>query len=106
MDDTRIRQLNRDYRGINSATDVLSFPPSEDGSCSSAGDIALNWDAVARQAASNGNAILAEAVALSAHGLLHLAGWDHATPAKATAMDERTRALCNMFGIQVGVYGH
>jgi probable rRNA maturation factor len=106
MDDTQIRQLNRDYRGIDSATDVLSFPPSEDGACSPAGDIALNWDAVVRQAGRNGNTMLAEAVALATHGLLHLAGWDHATAADAAAMDGRTRALCNMSGIQVGVYGH
>jgi len=106
MADTQIRQLNRDYRGFDSVTDVLSFPPCDDDACSSAGDIALNWDAVERQAGHNGNTMLAEAVALAAHGLLHLAGWDHSTPADAATMDQRTRELCNMSGIQVGVYGH
>ena len=104
VDDAAIRRLNRDFRGVDEATDVLSF--SGEGLDGHGGDIALSWDAVERQARTNGNTLAAEAAALVIHGLLHLAGWDHADAAGQEAMDARTRELCQSVGIEVKSFGH
>ncbi len=104
VDDAAIRRLNRDFRGVDEATDVLSFPA--DDLPGHGGDIALSWDAVERQAKANGNSPAAEAAALVIHGLLHLAGWDHADAAAQDAMDARTRELCQSVGIEVKSFGH
>lgn len=100
----RIHRLNREYRGVDRVTDVLSFPAAERNG--PAGEIALCWDAVVDQAAANGNSELAEAAALVAHGLLHLAGHDHDTPEAAREMDSLARELCNSLGIEVSDFGH
>ncbi|MBN2083370.1 rRNA maturation RNase YbeY [bacterium] len=104
LDGPAIHALNREYRGVDEATDVLSFPSGDDGGF--AGDLALNWEAVLKQARVNGNTPEAEAVALIAHGLLHLAGWDHQTEASARRMDARTRELCSIVKIEVKCFGH
>jgi len=104
LDAAAIRALNRAYRGVDQATDVLSFPSGENKGFS--GDIALNWEAVLSQAHANGNTPEAEAVALIAHGLLHLAGWDHQTDASARRMDIKTRELCSTVKIEVKCFGH
>jgi probable rRNA maturation factor len=104
VDDAAIRRLNREFRGVDEATDVLSFPG--EGLAGHGGDIALSWDAVVRQARANGNTPADEAAALVIHGLLHLAGWDHADAAGQEAMDARTRELCQSAGIEVKFFGH
>lgn len=106
VDDPEIRRLNRLYRRTDSPTDVLSFPPTPDEMPGHAGDIALSWDAVVRQAVDNGNSSLVEAVALIAHGMLHLAGWDHPDAATQDTFDDRTRSLCKSAEIEVEVFGH
>ena len=106
VDDAAIRSLNREFRAVDSATDVLSFPVEDDVPTGHAGDIALSWDAAIRQAGANGNTVVMEAVALLAHGMLHLAGWDHANDAAHDAFDHRTRELCKLFGIEVDFFGH
>lgn len=102
--DTRIRALNRLYRGVDQSTDVLSFPGN--GRPGHRGDIALNWNAVQRQSRHNGNSVEAEAVALVAHGLLHLAGWHHETDQAAAQMNARTVELCRLAGYEVERFGH
>lgn len=104
VDDAAMRRLNREYRDVDAATDVLSFPGH--GPAGHAGDIALSWDAVRRQAALNGNTPAAEAAALVIHGLLHLAGCDHDDDDAGRAMDDRTRELCKSAGIEVKSFGH
>jgi len=99
----RIRQLNQLFRGKDRATDVLSFPAAEANG--QAGEIALCWDTTVDQATANGNSELAEAAALVAHGLLHLAGYDHDTPEAARRMDALARELCNSVGIEVSDFG-
>lgn len=106
VDDPAIRNLNREFRAVDSATDVLSFPVAADELPGHAGDIALSWEATVRQARDNGNPVLTEAVALLAHGMLHLAGWDHQDDAAQDAFDQRTRELCKHFGIEVDFFGH
>ena len=101
-----IRQLNRDYRAVDQATDVLSFPSSCENQHGHAGDIALCWTAVERQAQSNGNTVETEAVALVAHGLLHLAGFDHDSDKADRRMTDLTVKLCREAGIEVRDFGH
>ena len=76
-DDATLRRLNRQFRGKNKPTDVLSFPAAEDLAASHAGDLAVSLDTAARQAAEHGHALAAEVRVLLLHGLLHLAGMDH-----------------------------
>jgi probable rRNA maturation factor len=79
-DSTKIRSLNRQFRGKNEATDVLSFPsPAANlnghGAC--AGDIAVSADVAADSAACFGHSVSEEIKVLALHGILHLAGFDH-----------------------------
>ena len=79
-----IRQLNAEYREKDSETDVLSFPifdrdeedPAE-GNIISLGDIVLNIDRAAVQAAELGHSTLREMAFLAIHSTLHLLGYDH-----------------------------
>jgi probable rRNA maturation factor len=78
VSDKAIRQLNRQFRGVDKATDVLSFP-SEDEDGSNLGDIAISVDTAAAQAKENGLTFEGEVAQLILHGLLHLSGYDHDT---------------------------
>lgn len=79
-DDDQLHNLNRDYLGIDSTTDVLSFPSDEtDPETNSPylGDILVSLPRAASQAESAGHDIEAEAQLLVVHGVLHLLGHDH-----------------------------
>ena len=77
VSDRAMRQLNQQFRGVNKATDVLSFPAEDDES--TLGDIAISVDTAAAQAKENGLTFDEEVAQLILHGLLHLAGYDHET---------------------------
>jgi probable rRNA maturation factor len=91
--DRKIRELNRDYRGKDAATDVLSFPAGDDqtgsanGEFKSAhpdtmsyiGDIIISTDAALRQAEEAGHPFEREVSELVIHGALHLCRYDHET---------------------------
>jgi probable rRNA maturation factor len=91
--DAAIRKLNRQFRGKNKVTDVLSFPaegplprsPSEE----IAGDIAISVTTALGQAAEQGHSLSTEIKVLILHGLLHLAGYDHEADAGQMARRER-----------------
>lgn len=94
--DQRIRQLNRQFRGKNKATDVLSFP-AEPGPEKLAGDLAISVPTAQKQAAEHGHPLSVEIKVLLLHGLLHLAGYDHETDEGEMARRERTlRARLNL----------
>jgi probable rRNA maturation factor len=76
VSDKRIRELNRQFRGIDKATDVLSFTAEEKANL---GDIAVSVDTAAVQAKENGLTLDGEIAQLILHGLLHLCGYDHET---------------------------
>ena len=78
-DDATIRSLNREFRGIDRPTDVLSFPAAfvQEGGPQYMGDIAISLETAARQGAAAGAATDAELKILLLHGILHLAGYDH-----------------------------
>ncbi|MGZ5154765.1 MAG: rRNA maturation RNase YbeY [Burkholderiales bacterium] len=77
--DAAIRRLNRQFRGKNKATDVLSFPASAPGPLKIAGDLAISVPTALRQADERGHSLGVEIKVLMLHGLLHLAGYDHET---------------------------
>jgi probable rRNA maturation factor len=76
--DERIRALNRDFRGQDHSTDVLSVPAAPPfAAAGHAGDLAISLEAASRQAAEHGHLLQTEVKLLMLHGLLHLAGFDH-----------------------------
>ena len=76
--DQRMRALNRQFRGVDASTDVLSFPASGPGNAGGdLGDIAIARGVAARQAKAAGHSLATELRVLALHGLLHLAGYDH-----------------------------
>lgn len=92
--DAAIKKLNRNFRGKNKATDVLSFPadpiPGLKAAEQIAGDLAISVPTARRQAAQQGHALAVEIKVLILHGLLHLAGYDHETDSGQMARRERT----------------
>ena len=76
VSDKAIRQLNHQFRNIDKATDVLSFPDEDKLNL---GDIAISVETAARQAKENGLTFDEEVAQLILHGLLHLSGYDHET---------------------------
>lgn len=77
--DATVRRLNRQFRGKNKATDVLSFPAAVSGPLKIAGDLAISIPIARRQAVERGHSLGVEIKVLMLHGLLHLAGYDHET---------------------------
>jgi probable rRNA maturation factor len=77
--DRTLRRLNRDYRGKDKATDVLSFPAAEELEGVHGGDLAISLDTAKRQAEEHGHTLRDEVRVLLLHGLLHLSGMDHET---------------------------
>jgi probable rRNA maturation factor len=101
--DGAIKRLNGKFRGLNHATDVLSFPAMEFPAQASsskkrrgsrgvhpavAGDLAISLDTAARQAIQFGHPLAIELKILMLHGLLHLAGYDHENDAGEMAVRE------------------
>jgi probable rRNA maturation factor len=88
--DRRIRTLNRTWRGIDKATDVLSFPAGDDpGPDRHLGDLVIARETAARQARAEGHSLATELRVLALHGLLHLLGYDHERDSGDMARIER-----------------
>ncbi|NUQ27638.1 MAG: rRNA maturation RNase YbeY [Acidobacteriaceae bacterium] len=86
-DDKTVKRLNRDFRGKNKATDVLSFPAG-DFAEGIVGDLAVSLDTASKQAKRFGLTLEEEIKTLLLHGLLHLAGYDHETDNGEMAAEE------------------
>jgi probable rRNA maturation factor len=99
--DAAIRKLNRQFRGKNKATDVLSFPADGPAAQGVAGDLAISVPTARRQAAAQGHSLAVELKVLLLHGLLHLAGYDHETDTGQMARRERT--LRAKLGLPLGL---
>ena len=90
-------QLNRDYRGKDYATNVLSFPYDVDPVV--CGDLVLCAPVVAREAAEQSKSLTAHYAHLIVHGLLHLQGYDHETGERqARQMEDRERTILAALG--------
>ncbi|GAB4454180.1 MAG: rRNA maturation RNase YbeY [Anaerolineales bacterium] len=101
-DDERIRELNRDYLGIDAPTDVLSFPASEtDPETGSPylGDILISLPYAAKSAAQAGHPLEAEVQLLVVHGVLHLLGHDHAKVREKARMWKAQAAILESLGL-------
>jgi len=103
--DLRIRKLNRQFRGKNKATDVLSFPAGDDtpsipGQPLYVGDVAISLDTARRRAAEDGRSLAFELSRYLAHGILHLLGYDHErSEREARAMAKREAELLGVPGM-------
>ncbi|MCM1535993.1 MAG: rRNA maturation RNase YbeY [Clostridium sp.] len=118
-DNEGIRGFNRQYRGIDKETDVLSFPnldfervsdfsiPQEkEADCFDPdtgelilGDIILSVDKVKEQAEDFGHSTRRELAFLIAHSMFHLCGYDHMTDEEAKVMEEKQEAVLTQLGI-------
>lgn len=88
--------LNRDYRGKDYATNVLSFPYAPPPQL--AGDLVLCEPVVRREAAEQGKAPEAHFAHLIVHGMLHLQGYDHEQESEARVMEAREREILAALG--------
>jgi probable rRNA maturation factor len=82
VDDEEIHRMNREYRGVDRPTDVLSFPAAEGDAFPAIpdaflGDIAISLPRAKMQAEEYGHSLLRELTFLTVHGTLHLLGYDH-----------------------------
>lgn len=108
-DDAHIRALNRDYRHMDSATDVLSFaldeadePPVLDPGRDAPhllGDLVISLDRARAQAADFGHSLARELAFLTVHGCLHLLGYDHLEDQMRADMEAEQRRLMAAIGI-------
>ena len=97
-DDEAVRALNRDWRGKDRPTNVLSFPaepvPGLPDEHQPLGDLALAWETCRAEAEARGVPVLDHAAHLVLHGLLHLIGYDHRNGTEARVMEAiETRAM-------------
>jgi len=76
-DDAKIRELNKTYRGVDTSTDVLSFPMNPDDIHASLGSIVICEEHLRNAAKTFGHSNQEEFTLLFIHGLLHLLGYDH-----------------------------
>jgi len=94
VDDTEIRALNAEWRGVRRRTDVLAFPLEGAGDASPlVWQIVISADAAARQARRLGVPLALELDLLATHGTLHLVGWDDRDPVEADLMHRRERQI-------------
>ncbi len=111
-DDAGIRALNRDWRGKDKPTNVLSFPLAvpragapaiSDGTNPASnlllGDVILSAETIAREAALAGKPLEDHMAHLIIHGFLHLLGYDHETQPEAEKMEQLERVALKRMGI-------
>lgn len=95
-DDDAIRVLNRNWRQIDKATNVLSFPaaaPKVTGVPPLLGDVIVAYETLAREAAEEEKPPLHHLAHLVVHGYLHLLGYDHQNDSEADAMEGLERQI-------------
>jgi probable rRNA maturation factor len=99
--DERIRALNRHWRGIDKATNVLSFsyPDSPAGGPKHIGDIAISFETAAAEATAEGKPFAHHVKHLAVHGYLHILGYDHESDRDADAMERLERTILARLGV-------
>jgi probable rRNA maturation factor len=105
-DEKELHTLNRDYRGVDRSTDVLSFGTDDDdqfiappGEPRHLGDLAVSFPHVVQQAAEYNHSRNRELSYLVTHGILHLLGYDHEQPDDAQRMRAREETILRALGI-------
>ncbi|GKV68048.1 endoribonuclease YbeY [Sporosarcina sp. NCCP-2716] len=110
LDDAAIRHINREYRGKDQATDVISFALEEEGEGETAirgtagiprhlGDLLISVETAERQAADYGHSVDREIGFLALHGFLHLLGYDHMTETDEKEMFGRQDEILAAYGL-------
>lgn len=105
VDDERMAELNRRYRGVDGPTDVLSFPMLDGEESPSPeeelllGDIVISAPRALAQAEMYGHSLERELAFLTVHGVLHLLGYDHQTPEDEARMRQRQREILERVGL-------
>lgn len=104
--DAKIRELNREYRGLDRPTDVLSFafresdePEILNAEIEILGDIIISVERAKEQAENFGHSLLREIIFLEVHGLLHLLGYDHIDEADRVEMEAEQDFVMSELGI-------
>ena len=103
--DAQVSRLNKDYRNKDKPTNVLSFSAADNSACLPdgvpvlLGDVVLGFETIREEAARHGKTFLDHACHLSVHGVLHLAGFDHATDESANEMQGLEIAVVAADGI-------
>jgi probable rRNA maturation factor len=99
-DDSAIRLLNRTWRGVDAATNVLSFPTGRTGGAPLLiGDIVLAYETIAAEALAEGKPFAHHLAHLAVHGFLHLLGYDHERKKDAEAMERLERDILQRLAI-------
>ena len=99
-----IHRLNRDYRGVDRSTDVLSFPLDEEDEVFGEmdvllGDIVISMETAMEQADEFGHSLTREVVYLTVHSMFHLMGYDHETEEEKTEMRGKEKAVLKELGV-------
>lgn len=101
VDDAAIRAINREHRGKDKPTDVLSFPLEPEATSPERllGDIVISIDTARRQAAAYDAPLQREIYRLLIHGLLHVLGHDHEEAGERARMEGEERRLADAIGM-------
>ncbi len=104
VDNSDIRDLNRDYRNIDKPTDVLSFPQYEDPHGIDyepllLGDIVISMEQAKAQSLEYGHSFEREMAFLTAHSMFHLFGYDHDTDENTKIMRSKEERVLELLGI-------
>lgn len=113
VDNEEIRKLNKYYRGVDSSTDVLSFPlvefeeigeekedEKEIGEIYPIGDIVISLEKAKEQAEEYGHSFEREVAYLTVHSMLHLLGYDHETEEERKLMREKEEKVMERLGLR------
>lgn len=110
VDDAQIRDLNNNFRNIDSSTDVLSFPLGENGAydinpetgAKQLGDIVISLEHAVEQADTYGHGLEREMAYLTVHSMLHLLGYDHVNGGLEQAiMREKEELILGELGLAI-----
>lgn len=102
--DAVLKKLNKQYRGINQPTDVLSFESDEinpETGFSTLGDIAISFPIAQKQALEANHPVENEVILLLIHAILHLSGYDHSTKEEKEEMWSKQQAVLDHIGIKI-----
>jgi probable rRNA maturation factor len=98
VSDRTMRRINRDYRGVDGTTDVLSFSYVDEPHAGGVlGEVFVSPRIARQQARESRRAVAVEVAHLSVHGALHVLGWDHDTPGKRRRMLTRQERYVNRY---------
>lgn len=104
VDNDEIQKLNRDYRGMDRITDVLSFPQYENikeiENPICLGDIVISLEKALEQSREYGHSFKREVAFLTVHSMFHLMGYDHDTPENTSMMREKEEKVLQQLGVK------